>query len=71
MLVTKGRGGADYYSNGERVRLRPNLAGSSRCLTGAGDAFLGGFMAGLILYSDARKALQLAADSARDWIVQP
>ncbi len=68
LLITRGDRGADYYSKNRHVGLTLDKV-SSGYLVGAGDAFLGGFMAGLLLYASIEKALRIAGDSAREWIV--
>lgn len=58
VAITCGRRGAFIY-DGQKIYYRPTNGSKPKDATGAGDAFSSGFLAGLILFNDVRKALKL------------
>lgn len=60
MLVTKGRDGAIYHSSG-RVHAQPAFDVRPVDTTGAGDTFLGAFLARFTMAGDVKAALRYAA----------
>ena len=68
-VVTKGTRGATYYSN-DMVKWINSSNTKKGYLIGAGDAFVGGFIAGWLLYSDISKALECGNNAASDWITR-
>lgn len=58
VAITCGRRGAFVY-DGQKVYYRPTNGSRPKDATGAGDAFSSGFLAGLILFKNIKKALKL------------
>lgn len=58
VAITCGRQGA-YVYDGKKVYYHPTNGSRPKDATGAGDAFSSGFLAGLILFKDIKKALKL------------
>ncbi len=58
VVITCGKDGA-YVMDKDRVLYQPSKAAKIVDTTGAGDSFSSGFLAGLILFNDLKKALKL------------
>ncbi len=67
LVVTRGERGAIYHSK-DIVREVDSSTLKEGYLLGAGDAFVGGFIAGLLLHSDVLKGLEVGSKAASDWI---
>ena len=70
MLVTKGRDGAIYHSSG-RVHAQPAFDVRPVDTTGAGDTFLGAFLARFTKAGDVKAALRYAAAASAIQITRP
>ncbi|MEM0923704.1 MAG: ribokinase [Pseudomonadota bacterium] len=70
LLVTRGAQGAELYRSGSRVSV-PALSVEPVDTTGAGDTFLGSFLAALDLGQSERDALRWAAAAAALQVTRP
>ncbi|MEM8698557.1 MAG: PfkB family carbohydrate kinase, partial [Pseudomonadota bacterium] len=70
LLVTRGAQGAELYRSGSRVSV-PALPVEPVDTTGAGDTFLGSFLAALDLGHSERDALRWAAAAAALQVTRP
>ena len=65
VVITDGAGGAYVYNNDwKKEYYHKALAKKVMDTTGAGDSFASGFISGILMYDDARKALKLANSQA-------
>ncbi|MGB9609245.1 MAG: carbohydrate kinase family protein [Patescibacteria group bacterium] len=63
VAITCGRRGAFVYE-GQKIYYRLTNGSKPKDATGAGDAFSSGFLAGLILFNDIKKALKLGISNS-------
>ncbi len=61
VIITQGAQEIIYYRNSETFKYRPTLIDKVIDSTGAGDSFLGAFLAGRALHHDPEQRLQNAA----------
>ncbi len=70
LLVTRGAGGAAYHAEGEAIE-QPAFAVEPKDTTGAGDTFLGAFLAHLTTGNEAAAALRFASAASAIQITRP
>ncbi len=67
-IVTQGRKGAEYIKRDERIFIPQREEVTKGRFTGAGDAFCGGFIAGIVKGLSIEEVLEGANNTALSWI---